>query len=448
MSKWSLALAVGIVVIAGCSGGGGGGGPTPPTPSNPNDSTAFITLPGGDGILQSVYLTGQGRAEGDLLAVIRNDSQHDVFGTVASQLERDVRLDLTAYTSNQLYLTVPVSTFPDLVRTFTQYRLNIDHTGQENADGTSNDFPPDSSGVLQDFDAFYRLFPGRMTSVTVRLNDSMFTLTNQSSTFDSTEFQNQNYSTSHGHTGMNGFLSDYLMFDLSGSANNGHRPQLPDASGEAGQLYVSGDNFAVSVHSDGPQDQATTDPKPYFIFTENNTTYLEGKHIGERTRVDPGGSPQIFPGTYTMIQPDPRPLANPNARLTALVGGYRLFSARFGSLGTNPQNFEILAFPGTYTDDEGTMQVLLFNYSGGGVSNVYYGTIDLGAGTIIADPIENLGIVPLSGSITGTVNQFTGTNGAVLSNQLAFGSVRGGRFTLSGAPGSFSTSGRFVVFRK
>lgn len=451
MSKWAFALAAGVVLAVGCSGSGGGGG-TGSGGGTTGDSTAFVALPNVPGRLQSVYLTGQGRAPGDLTAIIHRVSVDDAFGETATTLQEDIRLLLNGFTHQSVALDVPSTN----TRSYDHYDLEIQRLEEEGGgsfpQGSSQPFTIQSHGTGTQFDAYYRIFPGRETSVAVRLDDSMFPFDNVNFTytFDRDQFILANYSQfGTAPARMNGFLSDYVMFDLTNLQDT--PPDFPDGSGTATVLYVNGDNFAVGQIPDGPPEQATPDPKPFFVLTPIG--YVEGLHVGPRTAIDGSGNSVPIPGTYTLLQGDPRPPFDPLARITALQGTYKNHTKTLFSLGANAQGFEIIAFPSTFTDDPtaddfGKMDIVLFNVSGGQVTHMYFGQMDFINNTISAFPIAQV-IDPsnTNNEITGTITNLVDGFGNSTSD---VDDMRAGRYTLDSTnlPGTFSTSGRFIIYRK
>lgn len=440
-----------MVIVAGCGGGGGnGGGNNGGSGGNPTDSTAVVVIPNNPGRLQNVYLTGQGRAAGDLVAVIHRVSVDDQFGETATQLEEDVRLQLNGYTHQVIGLDIPTS----VTRSYDHYNLEIQRLGVDDGAGGYTYYPDQSVSQplvsatgANAFNAYFRVFPGRTSSVTVRLDDSMFNFDTQSFSyvFDRNQFILSNYSQfGTAPARMNGFLSDYVAFDISNLQDT--RPDFPDMSGQATMLYINGDNFALGTKPDGPPENATPDPKPFFVLTP--VGYVQGQHVGPRSA---GGSP--IPGTYTLVQGDPRPPEDPAATITALQGTYVNSTKYIASLGQNPQGFEIIAFPSTFTDDPsaddfGKMDIVLFNLSGGQITHMYFGQMDFLNDTISAFPIDQINDPSnVSNEITGSISSFVNSTGGSTSD---VDSIRAGRYTLDATnlPSTFSTSGRFIVYRR
>jgi hypothetical protein len=376
----------------------------------------------------------------------------DAFGETATVLQEDVKLLLNGFTHQSVTLDVPSTN----TRSYDHYDLEIqklvdDGDPSEQNLGATTPFTIQFHGNGTQFDAYFRIFPGRESSIAIRLDDSMFVQdVNFQWSFDRDQFILANYSQfGTAPSRMNGFLSDYVMFDLTNLQDT--PPDFPDASGTASVLYANGDNFAVGQIPDGPPDQATADPKPFFVLTPIG--FIEGLHVGPRTAIDGSGNSIPLPGTYTLLQGDPRPPFDPLARITALQGTYKNYSKTIFSVGSNPQGFEIIAFPSTFTDDPtaddfGKMDIVLLNLVGNQITHMYFGQMDFITNQISAFPIAQI-IDPsnTNNEITGTISNFVDGGGNSTSD---VDDIRFGRYTLdpTNLPGTFSTSGRFFVYRK
>jgi hypothetical protein len=204
-------------------------------------------------------------------------------------------------------------------------------------------------------------------------------------------------------------------------------------------VFFNGDNFAVGQIPIGPPDQATDDALPFFALLPSG--FVEGVHVGPRTAIDPGtGQSAVIPGTYSLVQGDPRLPMDPLAKITAIQGTYKNFTKTLNSLGNNPQGFEIIAFPSRL--DDGIDDIVMFNISGLVITNVYFGQIDMNAGTLSAFPVAQI-VDP-----ENTANEITGTISALDSGDVRL--VHAGHYDLNGTnlPATFSTSGRFIVYRR
>jgi len=427
------------------------------------------------GIFQSTYLTGQGRAQGDLVAIMRRVVVDDSSGAVETILSPNLKLLLTGYTQQSILLNVPVSTS----RIFDHYNLEIKELDVDNGDGTTSPAnggaPPNANFVQTSFPAAFATFPGRETSMTVRLDDSMFVVLDPNNpvySFDSDQFETANYSSVNGNSPMmNGFLSDYVMFDISNittalaTDSDPAQPPFPDASGTATALFINGDNFAIGIVPPGTPNQGDGSAWPFYALTPIG--YVLGSHVGPRTGINPNtGQATLIPGTYSLVQPNPgQPLGGPGM-ITALVGTYKGYGSTIVSVGQNPQQFEIVAFPGS--QDNGIDDCVMFNVNpaNGQLSTMYFGQIDMTQ----ASPAKRTGKVVTRprkvhgrGEVTSTIvawpiyqisdpsdvnYQITGTVTDVDSSGLT--TVHSGHYTLdpTNLPPTFSASGRFIVYRR
>jgi hypothetical protein len=380
--------------------------------------------------LQHVYLSGQGRAPGDETAVLRRVREEDSFGVVESQLSPEVRVLLNGYTANARIQDLPTNNS----RAFDSYNLIVDEISVATGSGGSNTIGNGNSPVIDaSFPADIRVYPGRQTSISVRLDDAMITNDGVHVTFDSNLFNLANLDPVTGK--MQGLFSDFVYFDISGLSSSA-QPDLPDGSGKATAIFVSGDNFGMGVKSN-----AINDPNPKALFVLTPTGFVEGTHIGERTL---GGN--YLPGTYTLVQPDPRPPFDPDARITAMMGIYKSFNQTIAGTGAGTNGFELIAFPNQ--EDDGLDDAIAVNIVNGQVTAMYFGFMNLNAGTISLFPIDQLDTPEdTSNEVTGTItSMLNGSGGSTTDVSLA----RSGRFTLNATnlPATFNAAGRFIVYRR
>ncbi|MBC8064790.1 MAG: hypothetical protein H7Y17_08170, partial [Chlorobia bacterium] len=271
---------------------------------------------------------------------------------------------------------------------------------------------------------------------------------------------------------LNGFLSDYVMFDISGTPG-GDRPLL-SGGGQAGKVYFSGDFVALSSGgSSGTFEVLTT------------LGFVNGTFAPVVNLPSPGGTKPPF-GTYSLLQADPRdddPSDNdfPGltvAQITALEGTYYNLADVVGGLET----FEMITFPRSQEREvldfnnnpilrELSIQdVVLIKRSGNTITRMYFGEIDFGdtsgdPATIKAYPIGQVDDGDAMNEIEGTVSGFKDVNGNAISlnssdeavRALAIQKIGSGSFTLQAGtdliyggplPADFPSSGRFLVFRR
>ncbi len=422
---------VATVAIAGCAGnggGGGGGGGGGPVRSSVNPSV--LNKPGN---ITVTYDTGQGRAPGSQTAVIRRFFMEDVVGLVETQLRSEMRLQLDAYTSQSLELNPTMGGYsvPIASRLFTVFPLEILAMIVEQFDGSLVRYsgPANAPIFRDDFAVRCRAFPGRRSSVQIFLDDAtlFYDEVGQQVVFDRPRFESINYDLIDQR--INGFLSDYVMFDITNVAN---KPQLttgPDAT----RVYFSGDAIALSV-----------DPVPGGADMEVLTPLAPPIEA----LVSP---PQSFPiqsdGTYTLRQIDPRDLQN-IARITALQGIWRPYhdpNDVSRSLILNPGAFEFFALPNS-DDNEKQEIVLIARDLAGDITDMYFGELDYSTLSFAAWPIENVDTGAATGEINGTLSGIVYRAGVP---NPTYRDIRSGTFTitLGTIPATFQTTGSFLVIR-
>jgi len=317
-------------------------------------------------------------------------------------------------------------------RLFDNYSLEIKELHVDNGDPQNPDRYQGPSGqplVLENFPASIRAFPGRQTSVAIRLDDTMFTIDPNAQPPDPVvqfnrdvfEASNLNAETNT----INGFLADYLMFDISNLPAN-FQPDFT-TGGKANRVYFSGDTIAISQPNNSQAGHG-------FFEVLTPIGFVEGSY-GPPTQVAPFGS-------YTLVQPDPRDLSGIN-KITALVGIWRNPKDVIGNLGS----FEVISFPSSL--DNELQDVVLVHRTGTTIDTMYFGQLDLNSLTIKAYPIDQIDDGDASNEIDGTLSVLKDKNGAATSDPSL---VREGRYTLTAGtgpvPANFKTSGRFIVFRK
>ena len=86
LRKLALALVAASFVVVGCGGGGGGGNGGGGGGVPPPSGGSFVKLPLNPGQVAFSYLTGAGRAPGDMTAIVRRAVLADEFGEVETIL--------------------------------------------------------------------------------------------------------------------------------------------------------------------------------------------------------------------------------------------------------------------------------------------------------------------------------------------------------------------------
>ncbi len=470
LKKLAWAFVAAAVVVIGCGGGGGGGSSTTSTTSTTSGSEgSFVKIPAGrPGQLAVSLLTGAGRAVGDTSAVIRRVSVSD--GSEVEYAGGSLSLLLNGYTHQIVNVSVPTLSS----RFFQNYLLQVEQIRVDNGTSFPDVFPRFGTNPLVQLQvpASIRVLPGRITSVAVRLDDTMF---DTSQLQDEDIFQQDLWDAANlvenpvqGIDTLTGYLSDYVMFDISGMSSM-DRPTLADGSTVAGKVYFSGDFVALSTGGNSGKFEVLT-----------SLGFVNGSFGPVINLPNPGANDIGTFGTYTLLQPDPRsedPETAPS--ITAMEGTYYRLSDVVGGL----SSFEMITFPRSQErmvpDTQSGLDVLrelhvqdvvLIQRSGSTITNMYFGEIDFGQDqgdptTIRAYPISQVDTGDAMNEIEGTVSGFRDTSGNAISLNVGNPQVRAsniqkigsGQFTLrSGTdtvyggplPSGFPSSGRFLVFRK
>lgn len=474
MRKLALALVAASFVVAGCGGGGGGngGGGTPPPPTE----GSFVKLPNVPGQVSFSYITGAGRAPGDMTAVISRTALTDGFGNVETILNPERFLLLNGYTHQIIDLPTPTTSS----RFFDSYTLEVRQIRVDNGTGNPDIYPSGTSNPLvqRSFPASIRVLPGRTTGVTVRLDDTMFDLFQQNveDIFQVDIFEAANLTDNpvQGQDTINGVLSDYVMFDISAMAS-GDRPQLSGGAAAA-KVYFSGDFVAVSQSGNSGVFEVLTP-----------LGFINGSFGPVIDLPSPGGEDRPPFGTYTLLQPDPRDddpsdddFPGPDVhQITNTQGTYYNLADVVG----NMSSFELITFPrsqeryvfdaqvgGLVFRELSVQDCILIRRSGNTVTNMYFGEIDFGQTSsdtpfIRAYPIGQVDDGDAHNEIEGSVSNFKDFNGVTINlsglddaaRASAIQKICSGQFTLQSGtdviyggplPGDFPTSGRFLVFRR
>ncbi len=390
----------------------------------------------GAGAVDVNFLTGQGRDLGELLAIVNHVVLQDDLGPEDTKLQAEVTLRLKGFQSQIVHLDVRPGGRDS--RLFQNYPLEVLRFEQDNGGGFSTlpaattDLSPDERGFPATFPARIRVFPGRDTSLPVFFDDSMVTIEQDGQVYlNAPQFEAINMPANNPQ--LLAFISDYVMFDISGMAD-GDKPIL--SSGDpAGRIYFSGDNIAISQGG-----QFSNPPGPdrgiFEALTLDVNNPISGFY-GPQQNLGTGSSP----GTYSLVTPDPTDLTG-TARITSLQGIWRPFS----QVVSDSTGFVFLTMP--TSDDNGDQDVVLVQHSGDKVTNMYFGFADLEAGTFRVYPIKDVVSGITAGELTGTVSSYVTASGTPTAVPHQ---VRIGAFTFdpgSSLPSGFPNTGAFLVFRR
>ncbi len=427
-------------VLIGCGGGGGGGNNNNPTTTSgvpgatqPGDSVAMVNIPTSPrptGRLNIAYLPLQGRAIEEFVVVIPNIELGLGSDTFIDPLGAAFDFVLNGNQVQQRSVSVPIT--DNLSRPFNTFYLNLQELiyfadpsspGLQFGDA-NNPF------LLEDpFPAQVRVFPSRETTVPIFLNDSMVAVDPISNiaTFDPNAF------TARNGTPIQGYISDFLRFDISQMA--GDRPLMSNGN-PANNVYFSGDRFAMSdIGQSGYFEMLTDDPA-----NPDKGVYTDPVTIGSSNT----------PGIYKTIVPDPTDPFGTNT-ITKIYGIFRNAADAISpnkSAIINTGTFEVILMPKTPDDDD--QQILLVALNGTHATNLYFGDAHLASGTFVAYPVANLVGGSTSGQIQGTLSGFLDVSAAPVTIGVPSDSrrVRYGRYNISSLlPAGFRRSGRFIVFR-
>jgi len=420
------------LVAVGCGGSNGGGHTTPTTGSTPGTSITVnigSTNSSGQsiGVAEFLYLTGQGRAFGDLSAVIQHITLEDEVGEVSVALGRKVTLPLTQFTSQALDVDVPFT--GQNARLFQSYSLNFLDFLQEGATPTQTPTVLNPPPPLT-FSARVRVFPGRITSTPIFIDDSMFSTTGVITGGDDTITFNPPgvpaNQTNFALRNLNAlgqlpsFISDYVKFDVS-HMPVGQLPQLSDGE-TAGKIFASGDNFAVA--------NAATSGR-FEVLTTVSSEPLVG-NFGAQT----GNTP----GTYDLKSNNP--VLGAITPIVSIQGIWRDYATVMSGF----QTFDMISFP-SILDNSSQEFVMIVRAADNTISNMYFGLMDYSAGKFQAFPIKDIVTATVSGELDGTISGYMTGSGAPTNSP---DSVRSGSFafTTGSRPAGFPASGTFAVFRK
>lgn len=440
MKKWIVVAGV-AALLAGC-GGGGGNGSTTTTGGGGGTGRTYPTFNLGSGALvQTVFLSGEGRvipgSRGSLnsqLALIRNvQYQNTVFDFIPdgdTGANDEIRVQLDGFTINTK--TFPVAFgFGESFRSYREYPLEIAQFLERDTEGNVSALTPSDQVAFrpaQPFDADVRVFPGRIHTVTVRLDNSMLSWdsVNGEPNFNPDLFVAANYNPIY--DAMVSQFSDYVAFDISDVDS---RPELSVSGSPADRVFFSGDGYAMSVGLGQASEFELLDP-----VNVQNGRVSTGPLIG------PGGN-QVQ-GANIFVLEDEGP---DTTRFTSIVGTWRSFESVINPNGA----VAAVAFPTSRESEDITpdrQQFVVFSPgSNGKVTAMFYGSIfynsptDPTGGTFKLYPIDTIDDAVPVNEVNGTISNLVITNGV----------VRRGDWEVTGTPPAFwpfPASGGFGVFRR
>jgi hypothetical protein len=436
--------AITAAILIGCGGGGGGKSSTVttgttgvPGATQPGDSIEMVNLPAPSqpaGRINVAYLPLQGRGLSDLTVTLRNIE----FALGAQSFIEPLASPVTFITNGnqvqQKSASVPV--VDGNSQRFDTFDLNVDTVTD-----VPNNFTVGStdSPFINEmpFPASISVFPSRESTMPVFLNDGMFNIVEpdpvaEPPITESITFLPDVFTSANGSP-MNGFISDFLSFDIS---QMGAKRPLMSTGAVANRVYFSGDKFAFSVAG----------PSGYFEMLTEDATHPKAGEFQ-----DPAVINNIqTPGVWRTQVPDPTDPTH-TAQITELFGIFRFMvdpAVQTRSMVINTGSFEVITMPKTPDDD--TQQILLIAFNGNKATNMYWGDAHFSSGNFVAFPLNDLASGSAVGAIQGTLSGFLNKNAApvTIGAPTDTANVRYGRYAIQGTvPVGFNRSGRFVVFR-
>ncbi|MCE9558089.1 MAG: hypothetical protein K8R88_03990, partial [Armatimonadetes bacterium] len=242
------------------------------------------------------------------------------------------------------------------------------------------------------FDIRATAFPGRYTTVQVRLDDKTLKWVPGSNVqFDEDNFTSINYDPLI--LAIRGHISDYIAFDLT-NVPSGERPVVESTGNPAEKVLFSGDGIAISEGLGSSSVFELLDP-----VVIKSGTISEGPVINGKKALN----------SYKLDETDPSLSIK-----TALVGIWRNSTEVISATDT----VSMVAFPNS--DDNNRQTLVLFKQnSAGKISGMWHGYVDYDAtdttkGVFKLFPIGTLTTGETTGQeVNGTVSNITRANGAV-----------------------------------
>jgi hypothetical protein len=441
LRKWAFIYIAAAVAVIGCGGTGSGshvktgGGGTVTTGIGVRLSNTPGTPPGA---IELAIETGQGRAPGDLIAVIKRVIFTDNYGDVTNPLAPETSCPLTGYQNNVIHLNVDFTHQAIGVpsRLFTSYNLDFLRFDEETSiPGNLASFPEPSQFPLP-YPAVLRVFPGRTTSLPVFIDDSMFTLDTSGISpkivYDESQFKLINGATPS--SPIRGFLSDFVSFNTNKLSAADRLAIGTDAGfpGPIDRVFFSGDVYAVTDgHASGSNiAMLTLDPSVQVNGLLGAAGVLDG----------PGGT-LPHAGTYSILQVNPTDL-DQKLKIVAGQGIWREHSTVLTGLSATGLN--VVTFPSS--NDDNMQEMVAFTQDADkNITALYFGFVDLDALTFNLYPIKDIVSGVTTGGLSGTLSGLlTKTSATTASPDL----VRSGTYQFGGG-GSIGgqSSGSFYVFR-
>ncbi len=416
MRKWAFIFSAAAIAVAGCGGSGSGSGPAkvvtkPPSSGiKANLSSVVGAIP--PGAIEVAYLTGQGRAPGDLTAVVRRIVLDDAYGEVTNPLAPQTDCPLVGYQDNIVHLDVLFTGGAVGVpsRLFTAFNLDfLQFNEATSTPGQYTVFPEPASFPLQ-LNANIRVFPGRTTSFPVFIDDSMFTVDTSNPGQPVIAYNSQQFTFANGGDtqadAMQGHISDYVAFNLNSVAASGKPTLLPTTNNPSGgqiaqRVFFSGDVYGVS---DG-----VTNGSNFQALTLNPNLPIGGLLGAAGTLNGPSGT-LPHAGTYSLLQYNPTDLT----QTLKIIAGQGVWYEHKTVL-THPDGtplgagFFVVTFPSS-NDDNMQEMVAFVQDANSNISQLYFGYINMSLASTGTNGPTAFYLYPVSDIMSGATNgQLTGT---------------------------------------
>lgn len=391
------------------------------------------------GTIDVYYLTGAGRDIDGGTAILRRVYFNDGVSPSPETTLSNLALPLSAYQTQLVPVNVDFSTSGSTKRTFQDFTLDLaqlnytDSTSGSTTELTTiTNNPYTFSGV-----ANINVFPGRRTGVPIYLDQTMYSLGTDPTTFatigvfDPSRFLAVNVPSDTGVTKINGFFTDYVSFDISGMAD-ADKPTMKTTGTTAQRVFFTGDFYGLGDSTtDGNFEALTTDASNSLSGKFMAPTILSGKPV---------------PGTYSLRQNDPSDITG-TKKIISLLGIWNEHTKVL----SNMNDTAMISFPSA---SDGNIQDVVFvkqtvktsasavTYT---VTKLMFGYIEFNFDTDvhnlylfnIKDLPDGIGVSPV---LTGTLKTPVTNAGtaALIPSQ-----VRKGTYTLSDG-----STGTLYVYRK
>jgi hypothetical protein len=419
--NWCIASAA-LALVIGCGGGGGagGGGNTGGSGGSSGGAAVPTVVLGDVSQVQMLYASGQGRrAPGSTYATIQNiqiqNGPTDFAPSTLQGSASPIRTQLDGYSLNSALFAETVT---GAEKVFTELPIEILRVDEEDSTGNLQTVFTGPFRTTPAFKLRATLMPGRQTTIQLNLNDSMVTVANNNLTFNRAQFERENYDPADRR--VNGFLSDMVMFDISGIPQ-ADKPNMVSGGGAADKVFFSGDAIGLGrgFNSNGS-------------FELLNPLVVDQGVLKAPTTV--GGRP--IPGTYSVLEPDPRDPFNASANIAALQGIYRAHTEVLADI----PEFTVLVLPNSRGSSDN--QVVAFLSQGGAIKRCWQGVARFNSntsGVIEIWSLDQLDEGTANNKAKGTLN-YTKTGGVVKTGTVSFSQLP------TGFP--FPRTGGFAAFRR